>query len=284
MATDVSLLQPQHQHGKPAVQTPSTVQSELDTDTSSKRLADAPAQHELLVHALVQLYAPVTLSVTASIVHQLYPDLEPIEIGKILLTPGVFPDISAAQMQGALLSTGFAPAAVVDAIKALYPTPPAQEPFATIATSMQGGNRGIELWVACPSGQVWTLYQLIAGGAWSHWEGPGFVDQPEAFTSIAASEQQGNRSVELWGIGACGQVWTLYQTTAGDSWSHWEDPGFKRQPAPMKKIAAALQNNSAYSFGLSTITNSGTSLRVHRGRLVELDPHQAATTVLICLP
>jgi hypothetical protein len=165
--------------------------------------------------------------------------------------------------------------------------------FKHLAASQQGGNRGVELWGTGDDGQVWTLYQLTAGGPWSRWEGPGFKGQqtplfklaaaqqnngnvmffgldgngqlwgisqdwpggdwggwqgpglggqPEPFTEIAASEQNGTRGVEVWGIGASGQIWTLYQTTAGGSWSNWEGPGFKGQPVPMTKVAAALQN------------------------------------------
>lgn len=166
--------------------------------------------------------------------------------------------------------------------------------FQRLAASQQGGNRGIELWATGDDGQVWTLYQLSAGGGWSRWEGPGFKGQPtplfklaaaqqnngnvlfwgldgngklwgisqqwpggdwgawqgpgvggqpEPFVEIAASEQKGSRGVEVWGVGASGQIWTLYQLTAGGAWGHWEGPGFKGQPVPMRKIAAALQDN-----------------------------------------
>ncbi|UCZ85405.1 hypothetical protein LGQ10_03535 [Pseudomonas sp. L5B5] len=303
MTTDapslIRLLQPLRQQGMTAVQAANTVLAQLNTGTAGTRLADAFEQHASLVLALVQVYAPVTLRQMASILHQLYPDLGPVAVGKILLTPGVFPQATAVQMQSALVSAGFSPAAVAEAIKELYPAPPVQEPFATIATSMQGGNRGIELWVAGTPGQVWTLYQRTPGANWSAWEGPGFKNQPKplvqlaaalqnngnvlfagldgagsvwtcgqgspggdwnawsgpnvgaqpcAFEQLAASQQGGHRGVELWAAGADGQVWTLYQLTAGGAWSHWEGPGFKGQPTPLFELAAAQQNNGNVMF------------------------------------
>ncbi|QIH08100.1 MULTISPECIES: hypothetical protein [unclassified Pseudomonas] len=303
MTTDVPslirLLQPLRQQGMTAVQAANTVLAQFNTGSAGARLADAFGPHVSLVQALVQVYAPVTLPEMASILHQLYPDLGPVAVGKILLAPGVFPHTTAEQMQSALVSAGFSPAAVAQAIKELYPAPPVQEPFAAIATSMQGGNRGIELWVAGTPGQVWTLYQRTPGANWSAWEGPGFKNQPKplmqlaaalqnngnvlfagldgagsvwtcgqgspggdwnawngpnvgaqpcAFEQLAASQQGGHRGVELWAAGADGQVWTLYQLTAGGAWSHWEGPGFKGQPTPLFKLAAAQQNNGNVMF------------------------------------
>ncbi|MGE1153510.1 hypothetical protein [Pseudomonas kitaguniensis] len=303
MTTDIphliSLLQPLRQQGMPAVQAASSVLAQLDAHASITRRADTDAQRSALAQALSQAYAPVTLNEMASILHQLYPALGPIDIGKILLAPGVLPAATAVQMQSALVAAGFSAAAVADAIKVLYPAPPVQEPFATIATSMQAGNRGIELWVASTSGQVWTLYQRSAGDNWSNWEGPGFKNQPTplhqlaaalqnsgnvlfagldgagsvwtcsqgspggdwnawsgpnvgvqpcAFEQLAASQQGGSRGVELWAAGADGQVWTLYQITAGGRWSQWEGPGFKGQPAPLFKLAAAQQSNGSVMF------------------------------------
>lgn len=166
-------------------------------------------------------------------------------------------------------------------------------PFEHLVASQQGGSRGIEFWACGADGQIWTLYQLTAGGPWSSWEGPGFKGQPtpmfklaaaqqnngnvmfcgldanghlwcisqewaggdwaawqgpgvggqpEAFVDIAASEQNGARGVEIWAIGKSGQIWTLYQLTAGGPWSQWEGAGFKGQSVTMRKIAAALQN------------------------------------------
>ncbi|WP_206951481.1 hypothetical protein [Trinickia acidisoli] len=173
-----------------------------------------------------------------------------------------------------------------------------------IAAAQQSGNRGVELWTTDLSGQIWTLYQTTAGGAWSSWEGPGFKgqsvpawqvaaadqntgclmlfmtdmegsvwcipqmspggnwgswsgpwlhDQPRTFGPIAASQQSGNRGVELWAIDADGQIWTLYQTTPGGSWSNWEGPGFKGQSVPMTRVAAAEQNTGCVMlFSLDT--------------------------------
>jgi hypothetical protein len=167
-------------------------------------------------------------------------------------------------------------------------------PFSAITAAQQGGSRGVELWGLDPAGQIWTLYQVSAGGAWSAWEGPGFKGQPSAMTriaaagqnngrvslftldasgavwtigqsspggdwtgwsgpnvggqsvpfkEIAAAQQGGPRGVELWATDAAGNIWTLYQTTAGGAWSRWEGPGFKSQTIPAEGLAAAGQNN-----------------------------------------
>jgi len=102
-------------------------------------------------------------------------------------------------------------------------------------------------------GSVWCIPQQSAGGNWGAWSGPSLNGQPCPFFQIAASQQNGNRGVELWGIDAEGQIWTLYQTTPGGAWSHWEGPGFKGQSVPMTRVAAAGQNTgSVMLFALDT--------------------------------
>lgn len=265
----------------------------------------APAQNSaVMAQALVMVFDPLTAAELATILHQNYPDLSAVDVGKTILDPSVLPNTTQAVMQNALITAGFDATTVTDALAILYPAPPVLVRFAAIATSMQAGNRGIEFWSSGTSGQVWTLYQRTPGANWSSWEGPGFKGQPKPlrqlaaalqnngnvmfaalddngsvwtcgqgspggdwngwngpnvggqpgpFKHLAASQQGGNRGVELWASGDDGQVWTLYQITAGGPWSSWEGPGFKGQPTPMFKMAAAQQNNgNVMFFGLDS--------------------------------
>ncbi|AJK46107.1 hypothetical protein [Burkholderia plantarii] len=253
----------------------------------------------LLAQALVRIFVALTPAELAIILHHSYPDLSALDVGRLLLAPEVFPHTSRDEMRSALLGAGFDANGVTEAINVLYPAPPVKTRFDAIATSMQAGNRGIEVWSSGTTGQVWTLYQRVPGADWSSWEGPGFKGQPKplrqlaaalqnngdvmfaglddagsvwacpqgspggdwgawhgpnlggqphAFRQLAASQQGGSRGVELWAAGDDGQVWTLYQLTAGGPWSRWEGPGFKGQPAPMFKMAAAQQNNGNVMF------------------------------------
>ena len=97
-------------------------------------------------------------------------------------------------------------------------------------------------------GMVWCVRQVSPGGAWGAWEGPNVGGQPHAFSALVASQQRGNRGIEFWAMGDDGQVWTLYELTAGGPWSSWEGPGFKGQTVPLKRIAAAEQNNGNVLF------------------------------------
>lgn len=297
----VNLLLPLQQQGMSPQQSAQSVMS-----TAAPSITAMVDSHEMrlqqsafMAQALVIVFEPLTPADLATILHCNYPDLSAVDVGKIILEPNVFPNTIQAVMQSALITAGFDPDTVVNAIKILYPAPPALVRFAAIATSMQAGNRGIEFWSSGTSGQVWTLYQCTPGADWSNWEGPGFKGQPRAlrqlaaalqnngnamlaaldddgsvwtcgqgspggdwngwngpnvggqprsFQNLVASQQGGSRGVELWASGDDGQVWTLYQLTAGRSWSHWEGPGFKGQPTPMFKLAAAQQNNGNVMF------------------------------------
>lgn len=297
----VSLLRPLQQQGMTPLQ---AAQSVLSTTMPNIKTMGISHEAELqnsafMAQALVAVFEPLTPAQLATILHQLYPELSAVEVGRNILDPAAFPNTTAAVMQSALLTAGFAPGEVTEAIKTLYPAPPVLVRFAAIATSMQAGNRGIEFWSSGTSGQVWTLYQRTPGANWSNWEGPGFKgqpkplrqlaaalqnngnvmfaglddggslwtcgqgspggdwsgwsgpgvgDQPRSFQHLAASQQGGSRGVELWAAGDDGQVWTLYQLTAGGPWSRWEGPGFKGQPTPLFKLAAAQQNNGNVMF------------------------------------
>jgi hypothetical protein len=106
----------------------------------------------------------------------------------------------------------------------------------------QQNNENIMFWGLDAEGRLWGIAQNAPGGGWDNWSGPNFSGQPEPFVEIAASEQGGSRGVEIWGVTAAGQIWTLYQTSAGGAWSSWEGPGFKGQAVPTRRVAAALQN------------------------------------------
>ncbi len=73
---------------------------------------------------------------------------------------------------------------------------------------------------------------------------------------IASAQQSGNRGVELWMVDATGQIWTIYQTTPGGSWSSWEGPRFKNQPVPAWQITAADQNTGCLILFLLDLEGS----------------------------
>jgi len=116
--------------------------------------------------------------------------------------------------------------------------------FTATQVAVAGQNTGVlQLWALDAAGMLWTAGQQGPGGGWGPWSGPNFNGQPGALSYIAAAEQSGNRGVELWGVDAGGNIWTIYQTTPGGAWSSWEGPGFKGQPVPAKQVVAAGQNN-----------------------------------------
>lgn len=114
-------------------------------------------------------------------------------------------------------------------------------PLFKLAAAQQN-NGNVMFWGLDRNGQLWCIGQDRPGGDWGGWNGPGTGGQPEPFVEIAASEQHGARDVQLWAVGASGQIWTLLKMNAGAPWSTWEGPRFKNQPAPMRKLAAAVQN------------------------------------------
>jgi len=107
----------------------------------------------------------------------------------------------------------------------------------------QQNNGNVMLFTLDDNGAVWAIGQDSPGGEWGRWSGPNLAGQPHSFIKIVASEQKGSRGVELWALDEDGQLWTLYQLSVGGPWSSWEGPGFKNQPAPMRHMAAAQQNN-----------------------------------------
>ena len=112
-----------------------------------------------------------------------------------------------------------------------------------IAAAQQWGSRGIELWSIDHTGNIWTLYQKTAGGAWSSWEGPGFKNQPVPMTRVAAAGQN-NGCVMLVALDAAGQVWSISQTSPGGNWGGWSGPNLAGQPCPFHTVTAAQQGGS----------------------------------------
>lgn len=262
-----------------------------------------PAPKNPLAITQALLAAGFTESDIAVAVAAAFSDIGAIDLAACLLDPSAYPATTRDGLAGLLTQVSrYSGAEVTAAVNVFFPPkppPPVTTKIAAMATSTQGGSRGIELWTAGSDGMVWTLYQRRPGADWSSWEGPGFKGQPapvrqlaaalqndgnveffglddhgqvwgigqrspggdwgswngpglggqpRAFKEIAASQQGGSRGVELWAAGDDGQVWTLYQLNAGGPWSRWEGPGFKGQPVPLRKLAAALQNNGSVRF------------------------------------
>ena len=70
----------------------------------------------------------------------------------------------------------------------------AQSPVLS-ASAVAGSNasaaavdtRGVQFWGLNSSGQIWSVFQDSAGGAWDAWQGPGWNSQPECFVNLAAA-------------------------------------------------------------------------------------------------
>lgn len=118
------------------------------------------------------------------------------------------------------------------------------QPETMTLVTLAGQNNGdLILFSTNDDYSVWCIKQLSPGGNWGSWTGPNLASQPVPFYQISAAEQSGNRGVSLKTIAADGNMWVLYQTTPGGSWSKWEGPGFKKQPTPMKLLTQASQGN-----------------------------------------
>lgn len=93
-------------------------------------------------------------------------------------------------------------------------------PLNQICAAGQGGQRGIQIWALDDNGQIWTLFEEVAGGSWSPWGGPGFASQPGAFTTLAAATQA-DATCLLIGIGEDSAVWAIGQSVPGGNWGAW---------------------------------------------------------------
>jgi hypothetical protein len=241
----VDLLQSLKQRGMGPQQAIQSMMAAARAQHGTNRVARAaliPDDAPVMARALVIVFGPMTPAELAAILHRTFPDLSALDVGRDILNPAVFPDTTATVMQDALITAGFDPNTVANAIEVLYPAP-ARVRFAAIATSMQGGNRGIEFWSSGTSGQVWTLYQRVPGSDWSSWEGPGFKGQPKPLREIAAALQN-NGNVMFAGLDDNGSVWTCGQGSPGGDWDAWNGPNVGGQPGPFRHLAASQQGGS----------------------------------------
>ena len=62
------------------------------------------------------------------------------------------------------------------------------------------------------------------------------------FTRIAASQQGGTRGAQFWGVQINNQLNSIYQETAGGSWSGWMGGGWEKAK-PVFDVAACQQND-----------------------------------------
>jgi hypothetical protein len=83
-----------------------------------------------------------------------------------------------------------------------------------------GGTRGVQFWGLNSSGEIWSVFQETAGGAWYPWQGPGWNSQPEPFVNIAATGQ-GNGCIIFFGVDEAGVLWATWQTAPGGDWGPW---------------------------------------------------------------
>ncbi len=118
------------------------------------------------------------------------------------------------------------------------------QPVPMIRVAAAGQNNGcVILFALDSSGQVWSISQSSPGGNWGGWSGPNLASQPCLFHTLSAVQQKGSRGAEVWATDSDGNIWTLYQLTAGGSWSHWEGPGFKGQGVSMSRTTACDQGD-----------------------------------------
>lgn len=84
--------------------------------------------HEEIVHdgtivaeAVREVFSPITPAELAIILHETYPSLTALDIGRIILTPDVLPGTPAPEMATALTGAGFSATDTSDAVNVLYP-------------------------------------------------------------------------------------------------------------------------------------------------------------------
>jgi hypothetical protein len=71
---------------------------------------------------------------------------------------------------------------------------------------------------------------------------------------LTAAQQGGNRGAQLWGVDFKGQIYTIYQTSPGGSWSDWGGVGWKdpKEPKAIYELAACQNqpDGRVYFFAL----------------------------------
>lgn len=108
--------------------------------------------------------------------------------------------------------------------------------------ALAGQNNGCLILFAEADGLVYTLPQTQAGGSWGSWSSDG-MDAGTNLTNICACQQGGTRGVQFWGLNSSGEIWSVFQDSAGGGWDAWQGPGWNSQPEPFVNLAAADQNN-----------------------------------------
>jgi len=82
----------------------------------------------------------------------------------------------------------------------------------------------LELFITGSDGNVWHMWQMAASNGWSDWDparpppGAGGAAAPDVAPS-------GDRRLELFVVGADGNLWHQWQTAASNGWSDWVSCG-----------------------------------------------------------
>jgi hypothetical protein len=113
--------------------------------------------------------------------------------------------------------------------------------------ALAGQNNGCLILFAEAAGLISTFPQTQSGGSWGSWSTTG-MDAGTNLTNICACQQGGTRGVQFWGLNSSGEIWSVFQDTAGGSWDPWIGPGWNGQPEAFVNIAATGQNNGCIIF------------------------------------
>lgn len=121
------------------------------------------------------------------------------------------------------------------------------QPFGAYELALADQNNDQLMLIAEGGGALAACPEISTGASWGPWSAANLNNQPVPLSGICACQQGGPRGMQLWGLDtttdAAGQVWTLFQDTAGGQWDPWQGPGFASQPEAFVEIAAVLQNN-----------------------------------------
>jgi hypothetical protein len=120
-------------------------------------------------------------------------------------------------------------------------------PAMVSGVALGGQNNGCLILFAEAEGLISYLPQTQAGGSWGSWSTTGMAAGTNLY-NIVACEQGGSRGVQFWGLNTSGEIWSVFQDTAGGSWDPWQGPGWNGQPAPFVTIAATDQGNGCALF------------------------------------
>jgi hypothetical protein len=130
-----------------------------------------------------------------------------------------------------------------------------REPVHIAELVLSGQNNGCLMLMAGAEGIITAVPQARPSGDWGAWTAVGQNGFTTRLFDICACQQGGNRGVQFWGLDYNGQIWTVFQDTAGGDWDPWQGPGFIGQPGPFVDLAAADQNNG--STMLFAVTRTG---------------------------